>query len=231
MNKAEVIKFYLQYRFYIFPAIVALASLFLIIFAIYPQTVKLLENQKLTEEMINKTKFLEDKAVTLEGLDGTDLSQKVGFALSSVPADKDYGNIFDLLQSIVTRSGFTINTISLGSVPVKLNNTSSYGVKLEVRGGKALFRTLLDNFEESKRIVRINSIDISNPNPESADVSLELGVLYAVLPQNFGSADTPLPELSQQDEELISAITRTDDIVSESAVIPSTPRGKVNPFE
>ena len=46
MKKEDLIKFYTAYRAYIFPAGVALASIFLILFVIYPQTVKLFNNQK-----------------------------------------------------------------------------------------------------------------------------------------------------------------------------------------
>lgn len=230
MRKETIIKFYLNFRLYIFPATVALASFFLIMFAIYPQTVKLVSGQRSTEELKDKSIFLETKIVALESLSEEDLSQKVSLALAAFPADKDYGNIFDLLQRLVAESGFRITSISLGNAGYKVGNTDSYEVKMEIQGSRLMFSSLLNNLENSSRLVRVNSLDISSGQAsQSVDASLILGVLYSKMPQSFGAADSPLPQITQEDEELIAKLERSGR--QASASLPLFPRGKSNPFE
>ncbi len=231
MKKETINKFYLRYRLYIFPAIVALSSLFLIIFAIYPQTAKLIENQKVAGDLTNKSKFLETKVVALESYNGEDLSQKVGMALDAFPADKDYGNILGLLQGLAAQSGFTISSIALGNTSGKLGNASNFEIKLEIKGPRNLFQIFLMNLENSPRIMRVSSIDISSAQAsEALDAAVVIEVLYSPSPQSFGTVDSPLPTLSQKDEEILVALSRTTLTASFSAVQPSQ-RGKANPFE
>lgn len=231
MKKETIIQFYLRYRLYIFPAIVAMSSLFLIIFEIYPQTAKLIENQKVAGDLTNKSKFLATKVVALENLNGEDLSQKVGIALNAFPADKDYGNILGLLQGLTAQSGFTISSIALGNTSGKLGNASSFEIKLEIKGPRNLFQSFLSNLENSPRIMRVSSIDISSTQAQEVlDAALVIEVLYSPAPQSFGTADSPLPSLSQKEEELLTTLSKTALTVTPSVSAPSQ-RGKANPFE
>lgn len=234
MKKEEISKFYTEYKLYIFPIAVALSSLFLIVFAIYPQTIKLLENQNAASSFISKSQFLETKAAALESFDGTDLSKKVGFVLTTFPTDKDYGNILGLMQQLTAQSGFSILSISLSNSSNKNNQVNSYTIRLQVKGSKALLQTLLSNLESSSRLLKISSIDVSsNQASQVLDAALVVEALYSGLPQNFGSSDSPLPQISQQDEDLLATLARINEAGSSSIVAQTSvsPRGKSNPFE
>lgn len=230
MKREDLIKFYNAYRLYIFPAVVAFSSIFLIIFAIYPQTIKLIDNQKTAGDIMTKSKFLESKVSALESYDEEDLSRKLTIALNAFPSEKDFGNTLGLLQQLVAVSGFTITSISLGNSTNKIGNSDSFSINLEVKGNKALLQNLLDNLESAPRLLRIGTIDISsNKVYETLSVVLGLQVLYSLPPQTAGEADSPLPELSQKDEEALITLSKI------SASIPKTnlqtSRGKSNPFE
>ena len=238
MKKEDLIKFYQTYKLYIFPAVVALSSLFLIVFAIIPQTIKLMDNQKLAQDLVSKSKLLETKVSALEGYDNEDISRKVEVVLSVFPQDKDFLNILGLLQQLTTQSGFSITSIALGDSGSKSANTNSYSIKLQIKGSKALFQTLLDNLESSPRLMRVSSIDISsNQSPQTIEASLTLDALYSSLPQNFGTVDAPLPQITQKEEELLASLSRTNEAGPSSSTTtpsseqPSSPRGKPNPFE
>ncbi len=226
-------KFYFRYRLYIFPAIVALSSLFLIIFALYPQTAKLIENQRVAGDLTNKSKFLATKVTALESYSAEDLSRKVGIALDAFPADQDYGNVLGLLQGVAAQSGFTISSITFGNTPSKLGNASSFTIRLEIKGLRSLFQSFLTNLENSPRIMRVSSVDISfTQASETFDGAMGLEVLYSPAPQTFGTVDSPLPSLSQKEEELLVTLSssRTALTVSPSVAQPSQ-GGKANPFE
>ncbi len=229
MQKENLIKFYSDFKIYIFPAVVVISGLFLTIFAIYPQTAKLISNQQSADGLINKSQFLETKVAALGSFNKADLSQKVRAALVVFPADKDFGNIFSLLQKIAMESGFNITSISLGNAGGKLGNTESYEVRLDIRGDKTLMPVLLGNLERSPRLIIINNIDVSANQARQTDISLIIGVLYSQFPRNLGTIDSPLPEITQEDENLLAKLSRA--VIQTSGSIDSVPKGKANPFE
>lgn len=230
MNKEAIFDFYNKHKIYIFPAVVSASSLFLIVFAIYPQTSKLITNQKIQGELQARSDFLEVKAKTLENFDVSDLTRKVEYALYSFPQDKDFGNVIGLLQQIGAQSNFLVNGINLEGGSSKTAGSQSYNVRMEVNGAKNLLPLFLSNIESSVRLMKVNSIDISGKNDQSTDVVLGIEILYSPLPQTFGSTDSPLPQLSEKDEELLTTLGGSVPSVSLSEGLTST-RGKANPFE
>lgn len=232
MKKEALAKFYAKYKAQIFPAIVALTSLFLIIFVIYPQIMKLLDNQKTMGTLIQKSKFLEAKAVALESYNEEDLSSKVEFVLNALPAEKDFGNILSLLQQLSAQSGFTIGELAFSSAGSKVGKAESLEVKLSIKGAKNGLQTFLNNLENLPRAVSISSIDVnSNRAAQTVDAFLTVEFLYSQMPKDFGSADSPLPELSQKDEDLITALARSGRLLVGTSSATVSPRGKSNPFD
>lgn len=236
MKKENLLRYYQIYKMYIFPAVVALSSLFLIIFVIYPQTAKLISNQTKISDLTGKLELLETKVSALESYDEKDLSKKLELALAVFPAEKDLGRVFSLLQETVLRSGFTVTGMSLSGNSQKTENTDSLGVKLEMSGDRALFQTLLRNLENTSSLIRVKSIDVvSARSVTGLDVLLLVDVLYSVLPQDFGKIDSPLPSLSQKDEELlvnlVKVSARPSLFASGSSTLQFSQRGKANPFE
>lgn len=232
MKKESLIKYYFLYRVQIFTAAVALASLFLIIFVIYPQTANLLSNQQKIGELRSKHQFLETKVTALESFDEAELSRKVGYVLATFPQDKDLARILTLLKQLAAQSGFTITEIVFSNTSSnKLGNLDTYGVKLDIKGPRIMLSSLLNNLENSPRLVRINSIEVSlSQTSQSTDTALVLEVIYSQQSQEASGIDSPLPELTQKDEELIARLAKINEVVS-SFDIQSIPRGKTNPFE
>lgn len=232
MKKETIVKFYLTYRLYLFPAIVVLSSLILIFLIIIPQLSKLISNQKTQSELINNLKFLEVKAQTLESYDSKDLSNKVSYTLASFPQDKDFGNAIGLIQNLTIQSGFSLTSLTIGTRTNKIADSQSYVIQLQVIGPKNLIRVLLSNIESSSRLIRVGGIEISNTiDQQVLNVALNLDVLYAPVPGSFGSIDSTLPDLSEKDQELLATLAKNlpPALTSTNVSLPS--RGKANPFE
>lgn len=231
MRKEQISKFYQTYKLYIFPLVVAFSSLILIIFVIYPQAVKLITDQKVEAETASKSQFLEVKAQELEEYDPADLNEKVDYVLSAYPTDKDFVSAMGILHSLITKSGFNVISMTLGSA-VAATNVQSYNLKVEIIGPQTLFPVLLTNIENSPRLMRVSNIQTTIGGSQGSAVSLNIDVLYAAAPSGFGSVDSPLPQLSEKDEEIITKLARSTTPVSstQTPVIPG-PRGKENPFE
>ena len=232
-KKETLIKFYTEYRLYIFPAIVIISSLILIVFIILPQISKLIANNRAEEDLKVKHNFLEIKVQALENYDAQDLIKKVDFALSSYPADKDFGNVIGLIQNLTAQSGFILSAISLGNQGAKVANAQSFTIKLDATGPRRLLSILFSNVETSSRLMRVGNIDvISTSDQQVVNVSMNIDVLYSPAPQSFGSVDSPLPEISQKEEELITKLAKniTPSLFSSTNIsLPS--RGRANPFE
>lgn len=232
MKKETILKFYQNYRLYIFPLITALSSLILIIFVIYPQTMNLITNHSLEKEILNKSTFLEAKAQALEDLDSEDLTQKVDLALSAYPTDKDFGAAFGGLQNLIAKIGFSITSISLGSSSQMSGDAQSYGLKLDILGPNSQLPLLLDHIDNFPRLMRVGSFETSvGSGSEGATISVNVSVLYSPAPEGFGSVDSPLPELSDQDEEVLARLARVGALPQLPAITQPGARGKPNPFE
>lgn len=232
MKKERILEVYLNFRIYIFPAVVLISALILIIFVIYPQTVKLIQNQNVHNNLEEKTKFLEAKASSLNSLDEDELVQKVGYVLAAFPTDRDFGNIVSLLQAITKENNFNISTLSVNTSSESLGGNQKYGIKLDGIGFKSSLPRLISAIESSVRIMKVRSMEIS-PSAGSDIVSAILGieVFYSPPPQTFGGPDSPLPEISQRDEELIETIATFITKPAAEEVGSFGPRGKSNPFE
>lgn len=233
MKKEEIKKFYLTYRLYIFPAVVALSSLILIIFIIYPQIISLLKNQTIEKNALNKSKFLETKAQTLESYDLGDLSRKVNFALGSYPTDQDFVYALALLQKLIAQLGLNVVSISLGASAAKNTSIQSYNFKLEILGPLSQLPVLLNSIENSPRLMRVSGVEVSGASgSQGVYISLGVEILYASAPTGFGSIDSPLPVLSEKDEEIIAKLARIGTFTPQTPTSSQLgPRGKANPFE
>ena len=230
MKTYKILKFYQTYRLYIFPAVVAVSGVFLILFAIYPQTIKVINNQKNTEDLLLKTKLLESKVDALENYNEEDLVRELSLALAVFPSEKDFPNIFGILGKLVSGSGFSVNSIALESSASKLNSSNSFGIKMEVKGSKNYLAGLLNNLENSPRLLKINNIEISsNQVSQTVDIALGLEVLYAETPQNAGTIDSPLPQLTAKDREILMTLGQLKTVLPDESGV--SPKGKVNPFE
>lgn len=232
MKKEEIASFYLKYRIFIFPGVVALSSLILIILIIIPQIFKLISNQNKEGDLISKSKFLEVKAQALENYDINDLSSKASIALSSYPADKDFSNVIGLIQNLTLQSGFSIISMNLATATTKTAGSEKYNIELSLTGPRLQVEAFLSAIEGSTRLMKVSSIDIANTiDPQIVNLSLNLDILFGPLPSSFGSADSPLPELSSKKLELLAKLTNDFTPVASLENIELPARGKANPFE
>ena len=235
MKKEEILKFYIKFRLFIFPFVVALSCLILIAAVLYPQTEKLILNQKLHNDLTSRSQFLEAKAATLENIDETDLSKKLTVALSSYPLERDFGNIVGILRSTANANGFNLNGLIINPVADDgSGGTQKYSVRMEVLGPENLLVAFTTGIESQPRIMKVGTIDVSkNAQGGSVNVLLSVEVLYASSPQNFGGPDSQIPLLSANDEALLTTLASYRGVSQPSApaAVQFGPRGKSNPFE
>ena len=232
MNKVTILKFYSSYKLFIFPTVVALSCLILIVLVILPQTIKLITNQRVGSDLLVRSQNLEVKAQTLESLNSDDLSQNLGYALAIYPSFKDFGNVVGLIQETTSKVGFSIISLSLAGTGSK-TDAQSFNVSLQLSGSKALLPSLLANFENGPRLMRVGNLEVSSQSGGGIQVSLGLDVLYSPAPADFGTVDSPLPTLSEKNQDLLVRLAKLSAPSVSRGGVPfvSAPRGKTNPFE
>lgn len=232
MKKAILVSFYSKYQLIIFPILVAISSIILIVFMIYPQIIRLLKNEQSLREIRHDVKFLEVKAQDLEGLDEVDLTTKVNVSLALLPADKDFVQAVGVIQQLVQRSGFNLISLQLGSSKESAG-VLGFAIKMEIAGPKITLGQLLTSIETSQRVMKVSSIEVTTTRSgDLINASLTIDVFYSPAPSTLGAINAPLAKLTSDEEELI--ITLSSAIPSAPAP-PDTlilqPRGKANPFE
>lgn len=232
MKKEDIIIFYQQYRLIIFPVLVSVSSVILIVLVIYPQLAKLISNNEAVNTINERSKFLEVKASELSSLDESDLQKKLNIALVALPANKDYTEVINILQSLTAKAGFTIVSLQFGQSADAKGDKSNFAVKLDITGPKVTLDTLLNNIEKSYRPMRVSGMELTanSSNSSAVSVALAVNVYFAQLPSSIGNIDAPLPELSDKDQELITSLS-----YSTAAPAPvsggTVSRGKPDPFE
>ncbi len=235
MKKDLILKYYQDYKLYIFPIIVALSSLILIVFVIYPQIISFVNNNRVQGQIVTKSNLLEAKAQTLESYDEQDLRNKVNVVLDTYPTGKDYISALSLLNNIITQAGFSIVSMTVGSTSVKNTNSQSYNINLDISGPAELIPVLLNNIENSPRLMKVNNVEAVLGKDRVSTVSMTAEVFYSSVPKDFGGIETPVSELSQKEEEIIvklaQAANSSRSTPSETGTTELGPRGKANPFE
>lgn len=228
MTKEKLVLIYQKYRMIIFPVVVALSCLILIIFVMIPQLSKFLKNSKEEANFKAKSDFLDTKVEALESLDEKDLQKKLKGVVISYPQEKDFVTLISLLQKITSENGFSMTSLSFGGGGTAKD--SSYGILIEVTGPKSIFARLLSSIEASPRLMRIDRIEISSGKVgDVISANLAIAALFAPLPGNLGSIDSPLPQISTGEEELMAKLAGSQEIPLTTVDLSST--GKSNPFE
>lgn len=228
MKKESLALIYQKYRLVIFPAVVSLSCFILIVFIMIPQVVSFLKNSQVEADFKTKSEFLDTKVEALESLDEGELLRKVKYVVESFPQEKDFITLIALLQKITSENGFSIASLSFGGGGVF--KEQGYGISMEVVGPKSIFTRLLNSIETSPRLMRIDHIEISSGR--SADVisaNLVIVALFAPVPGNLGSIDSPLPKVSEGEEELIARLARNQ--IMSLTIVELSSVGKSNPFE
>lgn len=230
MNKESFAKFYQKYKLLIFPLVVALSCLILIIFVLIPQIGVFLKNSRSQQEFSARSQFLDAKVAALENLNEPELLNRVSYVLASLPREKDFASTIALLQKITAESGYVIASLTFGTGEGKGAGGQSFGVRMEVVGPKTLLGSLLSSIEVSSRLMKISSMEISSGKEvDIVTVNLALEALFAPMPATLGSIDTPLPEISAGEEELLSKLSST--AASQPQPLSATQIGKTDPFE
>lgn len=230
MKPEDLKKIYDQYRIFIFPVAVVISCLILIVFIIFPQIMNLIKNYQTEGRLKSRFDTMDSKVQALENVDEKDLSEKLKLALNAYPQDNDFANVAGILQELAGRFGFIINSMQVGAVSqADKGSNSQFNVQLDLTGSKVTVNDLMNSIENYPRIMKVNSIELSNAKVSSnVNAVLNIKAYFQSLPTAFGNVDTKLPQITDKDEAVLTSLARIP--VSTYSGI-AVPKGKANLFE
>lgn len=221
---------YDQYKIFIYPVLVAGASLFLILFLILPQITGFFGGRENLEQARNKLEILSVKAKDLEAINEEDLRKKMGLTLLALPPERDFAQVIGVIQEVAKSSGMTLVSVQIGQAQSS-NIGGGFPVKVEVVGSKFAFGSFLKNVESASRVMKAGAIELSfSKVQDSVNALVMVDVFYAPTPSALGAVTDNLPKISPEDEKIIVSLSKAP-VSTYSGIPKDIPLGKSNPFE
>jgi len=232
VNKEIFLNTYSKYQFFLFPFFVVIPTILIGYFVLYPQLTRLLSSQNQIASVNKKTVLLNEKILKLKGVDEEQIKQDLAVTLQVLPQDVDFANSLGIIQNLANQYQFLmINFQTSKLTDSKSLKLSSYTLSLDLLGPKSLLKRFVDSINSNFRLMKVARLEINTPPArDEATALITVEVFSSQIPTSIGTAETPLPEITKDDEELLDKLASTRPIVIEE-VIPQGPRGKTNPFE
>lgn len=214
-----------EYKLFIYPMIVALASFCLIFFLIVPQLKDFLVGQGDLDQAKTRLSSLDVKAKELESINNSDLNHDLLLALYALPVEKDFSILVGILKELASQSGVNLLSLHLGSS----QDPNEFIIKADLIGSSSALGTLLNNIEKTPRVMKVRSVESAASgvgNTISATVAVT--VFFSPAPKSLGAIDSSLPKLSDKDQVILTGLSRSN---VTSAVPVLAPAGKADPFQ
>lgn len=220
---------FLQYKIFIYPLVVGIASLILIVFVIMPQLQGYLSGRENLSSSRIRLDNLDAKAETLQNFDHKAYADKLAVVLSSLPVDKDLSTIIGVFRNLTASAGMALSNLKIGGG----DGSNSYSITAEVVGPAKNINLLLDVIDNSPRIMKLVSLETNPSGNDLINASVSVDVFYIPAPENLGSVEALLPELTEKDQAFLSSlkVSATTDVGTLPVSQVALPSGKANPFE
>ena len=225
--------FFVQHRQLVIPGLVLVVAILISVLVTIPQFLRLFETFKTIAELSEKKAFFAEKITTLKGIDEELYRKNLETALIALPVDKDVPGVTGGLLVALSSSGMSLNGINFAVNSVEGAVVSEYTLKMDISGQESDLRSFLDRIKLIPRIVKLTTLEVSKGRSETLGVTVSLVTLYQNLPENIGTVDEKVPQLTDADYVTLNEIKRKVDALPQTAVSEgssSSSTGKQNPF-
>ena len=215
------------YKYYFLPAIIFLAILFTGLVFLRPNMVKVVQIQQRIAGERNILVQLTGKLSQLEALDESNLISKTEMLLKIVPPEKDVPAILASLKNLSSISNLDLKSVQLD--PGDLTTDYPILVSLKLEGEAEGLKKFLEKIELISPLMRPKTITTIYQEGNVSEMSLVLETFFLQFPETLGEIDSPLPEISSEEEKAYQRVSSFEVYSSEieTSILPS---GKENPF-
>ncbi len=230
----ELKNIYRQYKLIIWPVLSGVASIIILALVIIPQFMSYLQVKDEINKTQNHSSRLEAKASELEQFDESAAKKNLQTAFTVLPEDQDVPKSLAILQSLVKASALELKNTNFISTSKNSGGKSSFQLNLTVAGPIPLIRNFLLSLKGAPQIFQVESISIKFENMGSAvEATIPISVFYQNVSKTVTNSDQPVPQLSNDEIELLDKLSKITVGLeaSSSAVSASVPLGKSDPFQ
>ncbi len=239
MKKTDLKLILTRYRPFFFPLLIGLAILILTITLLIPKITQIFElRQDLSKEKARLAK-LTQKLAELNGLDDNELTTKATLMVVALPAEKDVPLILATLSSLGKETGMEVENVKVspgelstesGKIKKKEKGEETPTLPFEVlaKGTMESLKNFLNRLGSTIPVMRVESASLSFEEGEwQAKISLD--TFFLSLPKTLGAVETPLAEITPEEELIYKRIEKYRAPAIEGD-LPSVGTGKEDPF-
>lgn len=215
-----------------------LASAFTIVLPKYRQIGPLRSSIQKNEKKLAQ---LTVKSNYLKGLNQQNLTTRAGYLVKVLPEEKKVPYLFSLYKVIAGRCNLSVDSIAVSPGPLTKDEAKEDGVpllsfELSVRGKMVDIKNYFSRLGKTAPLMVVESFNIKRSNDtDEGDGVMEMSLVvktpYLFMPEEIGSIEKPLVEMTSDDDltyRRISNLTVESDL--ENQILRKVPVGKPNPF-
>ena len=213
---------------------------------IWPKVTEILELRTNNEQLRGTVQTLEQKAEILSGLDQTALEEQLAAAEQLLPSDSNAFSVLRQVEDTANTTGVLLSKIEVitgsfgggaaaggggasGASP-ELNLAPAVEIRLSLASDYQSLLGFISGLYSFSRVASIDSLSVSTGGGDEGLLSTSFAVNahWKQLPQNLGSIEAPVENLTSAEEELLADIKSPQR--TESAPVPPVATGRGNPF-
>lgn len=211
-----------KYRFVLLPLAASLIIVLSTILFVLPKVREIFEIKGRLEEEQEKLSSLTEKVAFLVGLDEYELGEKVVVAEEALPSKKAIAEILVALSSLSSETEVSFGGLEISPGKLVPEKFEVLAFKLTLEGPRPNIQNFFGRVNQVLPIMKVISFGIQE---EKATVEIES--YSSSLPKSLGKIDTPLPEITKEEEKIYQKIAQFESFEKK---LPSIPTGKENPF-
>lgn len=234
MSTDQIKEIYQKYRIVILPVLTGLASLVIIVFVIIPHFLTYLDVRKQISGTMDDTAFLVAKAEELQNIDEAATRKDLQTVFTVLPSVQEVPQAMSVLQGLVQKSGLGLISTVYVSSGAAASGGNNFGLNLTVNGPLSQVKSFLSYLQAAPRMFQVQSVNVRFQRGSSgAEVEVPIRVFFSPESGSIGSIDKPLPQLTGEEEILLSKLTAAVGEAGAPAESTSSavPLGKSDPFQ
>lgn len=204
---------------------------------IFPQISKIQKSYSTMDEQTDRLEKQKGKLAQLKSLNEYELSKKAEISLKAVPQEQSALSLIYTVSRLAQEKSLIVKSLSVSNSATatqinpdeKPSDNSVVKLNLTVDGPVEILKDFLTSINKTFPIISVNTISTTSEG-DILTTTMSLSSFYQPLPENIGKIDTPLPQFSQDQENVIIGLGK---FTSVSEALPSgqvNPEGRVNPF-
>lgn len=231
--KAKILAnpFYQKYDSFMVLGVVGIIGAVIVILVTIPQLFRLFETFKNIAELEQKKAFLVEKVGILEGVNQDEYQNQLDATLVALPTDKDITGMVGQVLTVLSSSGMSLNGLAVSASPNESDKVQQVILRVDLSGSQEGLAGFLENLRSTPRLIKLTKVEIGSSRNNQLAISVELMGLYQSLPEEINAIDQPVPQLEQDEKDVLADIeAKIRDFPQEAVSGPVPVEGKLNPF-